>query len=182
MSAKGKSFRDAPPKPSPKETKALQGMVEGKSDYAAMKEAGYKLDRRSAEHLADRIKAKYTDANGALLVALEQNGVDLQRVAKAVDEGLNATKAVKSGKSHTSVPDYHTRHKYLETAIDVMGAKSPKQHVVTETKTHEQTIAIVDGLRSTPEAIALLQKKIMERSQRTIETSSGVIEDGPEDS
>ena len=151
--------------------------MSGKSDVQAVKDAGYALSDKSAAAVAQRIRNKYTDANGSLLVSLESHGVNLDRVASAINVGLNATRTVKSGKQVKVVPDFHTRHKYLETTLDVMGARAPKQIITHEHKTHEETVAIVDGLRSNPEAVAFLVRRIEERKAQLTEVSGASRDD-----
>lgn len=57
---------------------------------------------------------------------LEKAGVTDDKLAKVLDEGLNASKAVVMGKESSESfvdiqPDYAIRHKYLETGLRLKG-------------------------------------------------------------
>lgn len=58
---------------------------------------------------------KVTESKGFLQV-LEEAGVTDDRIAKVMEEGLNATRRVGDGELD---PDYAVRHKYMETALKV---------------------------------------------------------------
>jgi hypothetical protein len=141
----------------------LQAIQDGKHPAVACKEAGIAVPPAHAKTYVEHIKSKYSDGQGGLLVALENIGVDLDTVATSIKEGLQATRPAKAGQMIIDKPDYGTRHKYVETALDVMGAKAPKQHVVESVSTHEHTVAFVDGIRSNPEVL----RKIMDRLNKS---------------
>jgi hypothetical protein len=152
----------------PQDARILTGVMSGESPSKAVAAAGIEMSRSNAAVYVEHIKRKYTDANGQLLVALENVGVDLGTVAQTISEGLKATNTVKSGQNVLHVPDFAVRHKYLETTLDVMGAKAPTKQVVETITTHEQTVAIVENVRSNPEVLAVLQRRLQERQVRTI--------------
>ena len=152
----------------PQDAQIITGAMRGESPSKVVAAAGLSMTRRNAANYVEHIKRKYTDANGTLLVALENVGVNLDTIAKTLRDGLQATNTVKSGKQVIHVPDYSVRHKYLETTLDVMGAKAPTKQVVETITTHEQTVAIVDNVRSNPEVLAVLQRRLQERQLRTI--------------
>lgn len=55
---------------------------------------------------------------------IENMGLDNKSLAKALKEGLNATKIITRNKknlSSNSMPDYAIRHKYLVTALELKG-------------------------------------------------------------
>jgi len=66
-----------------------------------------------------------TESQG-FIELLEKAGVTDDKLAKVLDEGLNATKAVVMGKESSESfvdvqPDYAIRHKYLETGLKIKG-------------------------------------------------------------
>jgi len=132
----------------------LQAIHEGKHPAVACKEAGLAVPPAHAKTYVEYVKSKYSDAQGGLLVALENVGVDLDTVATSIKEGLQATRPAKAGQMIIDKPDYGTRHKYVETALDV---------IVETVQTHEHTVAFVDGIRSNPDVL----KKIMERLNKS---------------
>lgn len=164
----------------PQEAKVLHGLVSGKRAPAAVQAAGYNLKGAQAHALAEGIRRKYTDANDYLLVSLENVGVNMEMVADRMKEGLNATYAIKrslgesegGGTTVETFPDYNIRHKYLETTLDVMGARAPKKQVTETVTTHEETIAVVEGVRDNPEVLAALKRRLEMRTLQVTTTSA----------
>lgn len=162
----------------PKEAQVLYGLAQGKRAPKAVQEAGYDLKGAQAHALAEGIRRKYTDANGYLLVALEEKGIDMNLVAGKLKEGLDASYALKrslpeeegGGTTVEMVPDFNVRHKYLETTLDIMGARAPKKQVTETVTTHEETIAVVEGVRDNPEVLAALQRRL-EMRKKTVEVT-----------
>ena len=158
----------------PKEAKVLYGLAEGKRAPVAVQAAGYDLKGPQAHALSEGIRRKYTDANGYLLVALEEKGVNMEMVADRLKEGLDATYAMKRTVSDKEgggtivelIPDFNIRHKYLETALDVMGARAPKKQVTETVTTHEETIAVVEGVRDNPAILAALKRRLEMRTRQ----------------
>jgi hypothetical protein len=107
-------------KPTIKQKKAVEILVEnGRKDNSdkpktignILREAGY------SEAIAT-VPAKVTGAAGFQL-ALQEAGVDDQRLARVIHEGLNATRP--DNKSGNPIEDYAVRHKYLETSLRLKG-------------------------------------------------------------
>ncbi len=94
---------------------AFKEIVEnGRSASAAMREAGYSAKTATAP-------AKLTTSDG-FKELMEQMGISDEKLAKRLDEGLDATKAVVMGKESNESfvdiqPDYMVRHKYIETSF-----------------------------------------------------------------
>ena len=116
-----------------KERGAVEGVMEGKTKTQAMIDAGYSettaVKRQQMVFGRDRVQ-------DAFVAALESQGLSADRLARIIEEGLEATRTLgnkKEGNSHV-VPDYHVRHKYLETILKVIGAYAPQKHEeVTDT-------------------------------------------------
>lgn len=177
MALNGRSARKALEKKkplSPKDAVILAATVSGASPQKAVAQAGYKLSRENAETMVSIVKSKHCDQNGQLMTSLDQAGVSLDVLAGKIKEGLNATTTAKSGSEIVRVPDYNIRHKYLETALDVMGAKAPTKSVVEQVKTHEQTIAIVEGINASPQVLAALRRRLETRTITVTETGPSV--------
>jgi len=152
-----------------KEARILGSLVKGDSAVEAVASAGITTDKRSAVEIAKHVRRKYTDHNGALVVALDSVGVNLTTIAQKVAEGLEAKKPVFAGRKvvgHT--PDLNMRHKYLETTLDIIGGRAPtKQITETTIKTHEETVAIVASIKENPSVLEALRKRLEQR--KTIE-------------
>jgi hypothetical protein len=152
-----------------REARALQAIAAGKDPGKAVKSAGYNFSPDNAKQFGESLKKRYLDANGELLVALEDVGVDLRFVAKTIKEGLEATTFVKTGKNvYTERSDANARHRYLETALDIIpGARSPKK-IEVEQLTFEKRVSVVERLKANPQAgIEILQKMISSKQSVT---------------
>ena len=57
--------------------------------------------------------------------------------------------AVKSGSAVVMVADHSTRHKFLESALDIVGGRAPKR-IEVENITFEQRLLAIT-MRQTPE-------------------------------
>jgi hypothetical protein len=154
-----------------REVKLLEGLIAGKANEVAVKEAGYNITGKNAIVFADSIRKKHSDKNGELTNCLAKAGVNMDRVAQKIAEGLEAGTFMKSGKAIIEKPDFNVRHKYLETTLDIMGARAPTKSLVEQVHTHEETVAIVEGIRENPEILAAIKRRI---EQRTVtETTTG---------
>ena len=127
----------------PKEMRVLENRFIRKMTLAdSAVEAGYRAtSRESAAVMASQVVNKNTGSNGALTLALEAEGVTPERLAEIISAGLKAMKTVEVGKGEwVEQPDYLLRHKYLETALDITGARAPKRLEVKEEKTFEERL------------------------------------------
>ena len=61
----------------------------------------------------------------ALAEIMEKQGITDDRIAKKVKEGLNAYLVRRDGGKQS--PDFHARHKYVETYLDITGKKAPQK-------------------------------------------------------
>jgi len=94
----------------------------------------------------------------AMQKALEEQNITEFRLARKIDQGLDATKLISAivvapdgegmkeadsmTKDFIEVPDYFARHKYLETALTLRGDFLEKKVEATLTvETHEQRLA-----------------------------------------
>ena len=118
---------------SSKERGAVVGVIEGKTKTQAMIDAGYSestaVKRQEMVFGRERVQ-------DAFIAAFESQGLRADTLARIIEEGLEATRTLenKNEGRPLAVPDYHIRHKYLETILKVIGAFAPqKQEVVTDT-------------------------------------------------
>lgn len=88
---------------------------------------------------ATRIINKHKDANSAFLQAMQDEGIDAAFIVGKIKEGMNAVAHLRVKDGLEEVPDFNARHKYIETAIDIQGAKAPKK-VEIEQLTFEQRL------------------------------------------
>jgi hypothetical protein len=124
-------------KPSAKQIKLAQIKLEkpGLSKYQQAIEAGYSPN--SAKNPQD---IEQTDSWKALM---EQYFPD-DKLAKKIDEGLEATKVVTSPtEPDKEVEDYATRHKYLDTALKLKGKYPESKSGVGVSVTPEGTTIVV---------------------------------------
>jgi hypothetical protein len=172
MSTKEKrtpSFKDGSTLPiKQSEATVLKETYGGATALQATKAAGLNLKPRNAKTYVEHVRKKYEDAQGNLLVSLDNIGVTLDSVARHIKEGLHATRPMKAGKTVIDKPDFNTRHKYVETTLDIMGAKAPKQLVVENIQTHEQTVTFVDSIRNNPDALLKIRERLRNK-ERTID-------------
>jgi hypothetical protein len=123
---------------SPKERNAVRGVIEGKTKTQAMIDAGYSETTAAKRQQLVFGRERVQDA---FIAAFESQGLSADRLARIIEEGLEATRTLgnkKDGMALT-VPDYHVRHRYLETVLKVMGAFAPQKHEDV-TETHEDRI------------------------------------------
>lgn len=64
--------------------------------------------------------------------ALTKKGITADKIAQVIADGLEATKIGYDKENEeyfeTGLPDHNARHKYLETVIEITGAKAPEKH------------------------------------------------------
>ena len=152
----------------------LGKIAQGKSAKEACKAAGLNLREKSAEVMVEHLRDKHVGPNGALTEALRNAGVTMDKIALTMADGLEANDTIisKASGAIVSVPNHSVRHKYMESAIDILGGRAPTKQIVEEIKTHESVVAVVEGLRANPEAITLLRERIEQRRQRVISTAA----------
>ena len=139
-----------------KQRKFLKYVAQGMSGAAAARKAGY--SEKAANEIASENLSK-PNVREALLKAMEDAGITDERIAQVMKDGLDAKRVIsarviyqsgREGQANEStddfieVPDHLTRHKYLETAIDVTGAKAPK-NVNVRNQTLEDLLTLDDG-------------------------------------
>jgi len=152
---------------SQKEANLLREAASGGSACKIMEKAGYRpmTSESSAESFIRAVKKKYEDANGLLIAEMEQIGVTMGTVAERIKEGLEATTSKKSGKKVVEVPDFATRHKYLETVMSVHGSKKPERSIVENLSSHENTVSLAEMVQENPELLVELKRRIEERTK-----------------
>lgn len=102
---------------SPQQVEMIKGVVEGKTITQSAIDAGY--SPTSAHVTGSWILKHHKDDYLALLAA---KGATPEKLAEVHVDGLEAM-TIKDGRV---VKDYHARHKYLDSAYDLMGVKAPK--------------------------------------------------------
>lgn len=92
-----------------------------------------------------KIIRKHRDnPNSAFAKALKARGISVDLLAEKIEEGLNSVQFIKirKGKDEDELvekPDQFARHRYVETTIDILGARAPKQ-VEVQNLTFEQRL------------------------------------------
>lgn len=106
----------------------------------------------------------------ALQEALRKENLDDKRIAKTIDKGLKATYVKKDGGK--AYPDFHARHKYLDTAIKIHGGYAPEKHEIRQEKL--TLIVTPDCLRGLKDAGAItdedaeaIEAEVVEEDGRT---------------
>ena len=105
-------------KPTIKQAKAIQHIVNGDSVSMAMRKAGYAP--ATAKNPMELTNSK------TFIQILEKAGITEERLSRVLDEGLDATKPIVMGKESSEsfvdvIPDHPTRHKFLETSLRLHG-------------------------------------------------------------
>ncbi len=92
----------------------MSGSVDnGGTMSSAMRKAGY-------SDAMIKNPQKVTKSKGFKEI-LEIIGVNDNALAKTLKEGLEAIKIVKLRNTHTTIPDFSTRHRFLETTLELKG-------------------------------------------------------------
>lgn len=145
-----------------RDRKFVKGIVSGKKKYKAAQDAGFSTKNPKAASVTAARKLDTPRIQRAIDAALAAKGLDEKRVAEVLEEGLQANKVISAtvvGKAKPvadpavdeveanertmdfiDVPDHPTRHKYLETLVDIMGVKAPKEAKISVTKTIEDLL------------------------------------------
>ena len=153
-----------------KDEVVIRALAAGSTPTQALHKAGYSKNfpATSIEVLVDAVKKRYQEANGHMLISMESKGLDFDYVAAKIHEGLEAVVSRKQGKILVDVPDFPTRHRYLETALAIMGAKAITQQKIEVTDRKEVLLTVVDGIKDNPGLLDIVRQKLEEK-RRTVE-------------
>lgn len=103
----------------------------------------------------------------ALQKAIDDAGLDDVKVTDKIDEGLKATYVKKDeGKKY---PDFHARHKYLDTLLKIRGDYAPEKHEIRQEKlTLIITPDVLKGLKDSKsiEKDEVIEAEIVEEDGR----------------
>lgn len=139
-------FRPPPGQLDPREAQLLVNRyIHGMTLADSAMSAGYACsNRNSAASRAQKVIDKHRDGNSEFLAAIERAGISADELATKLSEGLNAMQTVRTGEdSFEDKPDHRTRHKFLETALDIVGARAPKKVEITELSFEERLFQII---------------------------------------
>jgi len=137
----------------------ISGVVSGKSQTQALIDAGYNVgSRANARALASK-EMKSPVVKEALTVLLQENDLELSRLLELIGQGLSATrttsvpilpamtkdkeKAENRGTTKNGiveVPDWPTRHKFIETALALHGLPDKSKKRTEEEEPYEVRI------------------------------------------
>ncbi|MDB4285620.1 hypothetical protein N9903_01805 [bacterium] len=142
---RNKQFLEAMVQLSTREQKAVQGLLEGKSQTQAMVEAGYS---QSMAHKQQKKVFGRDRIQSALVAAMESIGVDVEKLAGVIRDGLGANRLVfyKATGEPISIPDHAIRHKFLQTSLELRG-DFPDEEIHHVTETYEEKIMRIRGRR-----------------------------------
>jgi hypothetical protein len=114
------------PKLTLKQTKFLKYYFETGNATQAVLKAGYNCDEYTARAIGSQ---NLTKLNVKVKDLMEAKGLSLGRLMDTLDDGLQSWKV---HTSHTEpdrkVPDFATRHKYLETAAKWLGIETAPEN------------------------------------------------------
>lgn len=105
---------------SPREEQLARLMVSGTTAKDACNTVGYKSVTPATKPIVKERVSEILDAQG----------LSLRNITSKLAEGLNATKIVGSKDDFIEVPDYITRHKYIETLLKLHDAFPSTKHQV----------------------------------------------------
>lgn len=122
------------------ENRLVHGMTFADSGYNAGMEGKY----QTVANRSRKLVRAHQDANSKLVQSLMKRGVDLDKLAEKIAEGLECTTRVRRKVNRdqeelVEVPDNFSRHKFVETAVDIVGGKAPKK-IEVEQKSFEQRL------------------------------------------
>lgn len=150
----GIQIRTLPPGHIPERDMAVlhARFVEGKTLAEAGKAGGFNCTTENSFRCraTEVIKRHRDDPNSVLMQAIEKAGVNAAKFAEILAEGLAATVGVKVKEGDVSrviaVPDFGTRHKYLETGLDITGGRAPKKIEVSSISFEERLLRITHNI------------------------------------
>jgi hypothetical protein len=141
--AKRRMFLRKMVKLSPLERKAVEGVLQGKSQTQAMLDAGYSegMSHKQQKRVFERDRVQ-----GAIVAAMEDMGVDVERLVMVLRDGLGAERVmVSKNGGRLSTPDHAVRHKFLQTALELRGDYPVKEERQI-TETYEERIFRLRGI------------------------------------
>ena len=102
-----------------RERLVIKHMMNGESATEAMLKAGY------SRNTAEKQQRRFLDnprLQHAIQGEMDRWGISCRRLARCLADGLNATRTVHADGAIVEVPDHAVRHRYLQTALLLMGA------------------------------------------------------------
>lgn len=97
-----------------KQLRAIDNLVENGGNVSkAMRDAGYSAQTAKTPQKLTQSKA-FQEVMAAAITD--------EKLIKVIKDGLDANRTISMDESSVSIPDYPTRHKYLETVLKVKGA------------------------------------------------------------
>lgn len=127
------------------EAKVIAAMAEGKDPVAAVRAAGYTLNEKNSNTLANELWKRHVTANGSVMEAFGQVGIDPTFVANKFKKLLDAQNTVITKHGIVEVDDNTTQIKALDMVMKTTGAYAPKATVSADLK-FEQILLEIDGL------------------------------------
>lgn len=104
-----------------KQKEYIRQIAIGKTPDVAKTNAGYGATVQPAQI------EKSKDVRETMVQIFHRLGVDDDYIAKKVKAGMNAKKFFGTADNHIKVKDWDARHKYLTTAIELVGLKKPTE-------------------------------------------------------
>lgn len=118
----------------PAEAKVIAAMAEGVDSVTAMAAAGYKMNDKNSKTLANELWRRHVTANGSVMEAFAEQGIDPGFVAKKFRKLLDAQNTIVSKHGIVEVDDNTTQLKALDMVMKTTGAYAPKATVTAELK------------------------------------------------
>lgn len=103
-----------------------------------------------------------------LQLALEKAGLTDETIAEKIKEGQKATYVRKDGGK--KYPDYHARHKYLDTQIKIGGGYAPEKHEIQQKKlvvilSPELRKGLIDARAITEAEAGVIEAEVLEEQE-----------------
>lgn len=156
---------DAKEKGKVRETAIVEALMAGKSPLQAVKAAGLNLNEAQAATLVESVKNKHFSANGAMVEALDRQGVSFDKIAGVYAKALDAKKYVKVGKDdYMEVEDVGTQLSAAEKLNDIIPGMAAPKKIEIESHSFEAKAILIAELKDNPQAaIEVIQKVIQSR-------------------
>jgi hypothetical protein len=129
----------------PAEAKVIAAMADGVDPVVAVNAAGYTMSDKNSKTLATELWRRHVTANGSMMEAMAEEGINPSFVAKKFKQLLEAQNTVVSKHGIVEVNDNTTQIKALDMVMKTTGAYAAKATISTELK-FENILLEIEGL------------------------------------
>lgn len=118
----------------PAEAAIIAAMADGVDPVVAVKAAGHTMNDKNARTLANELWRRHVSANGSVMEAFAEEGIDPSFVAKKFKKLLGAQSTMITKHGILEVDDNTTQVKALDMVLKVSGSYAPKATIQADMK------------------------------------------------